>query len=423
MRTKRLTHWFRFLALGIILAMVMASCAVPTAKPGIGTSDGNRATSPACGSAGPLVEAPNPALDSLKPLVRGFAQREEIPGGVLLLVHRGKIVFWEAFGYADPDDKKPFKKDTVVFLASTTKPIAATAIMTLVDEGILALDDPVSRYLPEFKTLLLEDGSTTTAPTIRQLLSHTSGWSGNQEMSSDGTDACRDVSLTMKESAALIAGDKLLARPGQRFSYGPLSFQVAGRAAEVSSGKSFDQLIQQKVFLPLGMTDTTFRPTPEQGERVAGIFRQTPWGGLLNLFRYDFDQEIRLPRVAAGLYSTARDVAVFLQMNLNKGTYGGCRVLSADSVAEMQKHQIGDAEIGNTPGNVNSYGLGWIRKDRSDSETTTRVSHGGLFGTVGWIDPERELVGVLFTPMPLKQARTIHEKIRARVRELIPVTN
>ncbi len=213
---------------------------------------------------------------------------------MLLLARRVKIVFWEAFGYADPDDKKPFKKDTVVFLASTTKPIAATAIMTLVDDGVLALDDPVFRYLPEFKTLTLEDGSTTTTPTIRQLLSHTSGWSGNQEMSSDGTDACRDVSLTMKESASLIAGDKLLARPGQRFSYGPLSFQVAGRAAEVTSGKSFDQLIQQKVFLPLGMTDTTFRPTPEQGERVAGIFKPMPWGAQLNLFRYDPDLDCQL---------------------------------------------------------------------------------------------------------------------------------
>jgi len=384
MRKKVVQHLLHLLGLGIVSALI--------------TVFGNTALSLACGpgTAEILVEAPDPALDSLKPLVRGFAERQEIPGGVLLLARRGKIVFWEAFGYADPDDKKPFKKDTVVFLASTTKPIAATAIMTLVDDGVLALDDPVSRYLPEFKTLTLEDGSTTTAPTIRQLLSHTSGWSGNQEMSTDGTDACRDVSLTMKESAALIARDKLLARPGQRFSYGPLSFQVAGRAAEVTSGKSFDQLIQQKVFLPLGMTDTTFRPTPEQGERVAGIFKPMPWGAQLNLFRYDPDLEIRLLRIAAGLYSTARDVAAFLQMHLNHGTLGGCRVLSAQSVAEMQKHQIGNAEMGNTPGRtVNSYGLGWIRKSRSDSETTTRVSHGGLFGTVGWIDPERETAAFL----------------------------
>jgi len=98
--------------------------------------------------------------------------------------------------------------------------------------------------------------------------------------------------------------------------------------------------------------------------------------------------------------------------------------LSAESVAEMQKHQIGKAELGNVPGRtVRSYGLGWIRKSRSDSQTANHVSHAGAFCSVGWIDHERELVGVLFTPMPLKIAYPIHKKIRARVRTLIPVEN
>jgi len=136
------------------------------------------------------------------------------------------------------------------------------------------------------------------------------------------------------------------------------------------------------------------------------------------------DQEVRLLRIAYGLYSTARDVAVFLQMHLNQGTFRGCRVLSAESVAEMQKDQIGEAEMGNMPGRaISSYGLGWIRDLSSDSQTAYSVSHPGAFGSVGWIDHERELVGVLFTPMVLKSALPIHRKIRARIRELIPIEN
>jgi len=411
MRKKVVHHLLHLLGLGIVSALI--------------TVFGNTALTLACdpGSKGILVEAPDSSLNPLKAFVQGFAEREEVPGVELLLVHKGKIVFWEAYGYADMELEKPFKKDTVVFLASTTKPIAATAILTLVDAGILALDDPVSRFLPEFKTLTLEDGSQGPVPTIRQLLSHTSGWAGRDELTPEANSAAYDADFTLEESVKRISQVKLLARPGQRFSYGPLSFSVAGRVAEVASGKPFDQLIRENVFIPLGMTDTTFHPTPEQGERVAGIYKPAPWGGQLNLLRWDPDKEVRLLRIAYGLYSTARDVAVFLQMHLNQGTFRGCRVLSAESVAEMQKDQIGKAEIAYIPGDAKSYGLGWFRKIRSGSQTAYSVSHPGAFGSVGWIDHERELVGVLFTPMVLKSALPIHRKIRARIQDLIPMEN
>ncbi len=368
-----------------------------------------------------LTEAPDPGLDSLGTYIKGFADREEVPGIGLLLARRGQIIFWEAYGSADTDFNKPFRKDTIVFLASSTKPLTTTAIMTLVDEGRLSLNEPVSAYLPEFSRLRYENGQPAPCPTIRQLLSHTSGWAGLREMSPDATMAIRDNELTLKESAEKISREPLLAEPGTRFAYGGLSYNVAGRVAEVVSGKTFDVLIQEKVFNPLKMTETTFRPTPLQGERIAGIFKPAPWGGQLNLFRFNPERDRTLLLIGGGLYSTARDMATFLQMHLNRGLYGANRILSEKAIANMQKHQIGDAELGFVPlETVTSYGLGWIRDSQVDKQTALRVSHSGAFGSVAWIDRERDLIGVLFTPMPLRVAHPIHEKIRARIRDIIP---
>jgi len=371
-------------------------------------------------SAAVLTESPDSTLDPLREYVKGFAERQEVPGIGLLLARRGRIIFWEAYGFADVDFKKPFRKDTIVFLASSTKPVTATAIMTLVDEGRLSLDDPVSKYLPECRSLALESGKVVTAPTIRQLLSHTSGWAGLAEMSPDAEMAIRNMNLTLADSARRIAAEKLLAEPGTRFSYGGLSFNIAGRVAEVVSGQSFDVFIRQRIFVPLGMADTTFQPSVEQGERVAGIFKPAPWGGQLNLFRFDPDRNNKLLLIGGGLYATARDMAVLLQMHLNGGRYGNTRILSKAAVSEMQKHQIGDASLGYLPlQTLTSYGLGWIRESASDVMPAKVISHSGAFGTVAWIDRERELIGVLFTPMPLKEAHPIHNQIRARVHAAI----
>ncbi|MBT4267827.1 MAG: beta-lactamase family protein [Deltaproteobacteria bacterium] len=409
MKQQLLKHCLRMPGYILLLASMLA-CSGNPGKPVNMTS-----TPPV------LIDAPDPGLDSLRTYIKGFADREETPGIELLLAKKGKIIFWEAYGFADTDFKKPFLKDTIVFLASSTKPITTTAIMTLVDEGRLSLDAPVSTYLPGFDQLRTEDGQPAPCPTIRQLLSHTSGWAGLQEMSPDATMAIRDNELTLKESVEKISREPLLAEPGTRFSYGGLSFNVAGRVAEVVSGTTFDVLIQEKVFTPLKMVDTTFRPTALQGERIAGIFKPAPWGGQLNLLRFNPEREQKLLMIGGGLYSTARDLATFLQMHLNRGQYGSVRILSEKAVAEMQKHQIGNAELGFIPlETLTSYGLGWIRDSGVDEQTAHRVSHAGAFGSVAWIDRERDLIGVLFTPMPLKDAYPIHKKIQARIRNLIP---
>lgn len=367
-----------------------------------------------------LTHDPDGTLDPLKEFIKGFAERQQVPGIGILIARRGKIILWEAYGYADVDFEKPFRKDTIVFLASSTKPLTTTAILTLVDEGRIDLDEPVSTYLAEFRDLRDKSGNPVPAPTLRHLLSHTSGWAGLKEMSPDATMAVRDQDIDLKESALKIAREPLLEKPGSRFSYGGLSFNVAGRIAEVVSGQTFDTLIKERLFDPLKMKDTRFHPSSEQGNRIAGIFKPAPWGGQLNLLRYDADREKRLLLIGGGLYSTASDLAVFLQMHLNGGQYGDARILSEDMIFEMQKHQIGDARLGYVPlESVTSYGLGWIREMPKSSGSQTRLSHAGAFGSVIWIDTERDLLGVIFTPMPLKFAHPIHQQIRTRIQAAI----
>jgi len=367
-------------------------------------------------------------FESLSAMLKGFVEREETPSIMLLLAKDGKVVFWEAYGLADATAGKPMQKDSICFLASSTKPVSATCLMMLVEEGKLKLDDPVSRFLPAFAQIKLKDsGQHASCPTIRQLLSHTSGMAGLLEMTPTAQRGVREMGLTLRESTDIIAKEELLAPPGTRFSYGGLSFNVAGRVLEVVSGQPFDQFMQQRLLDPLGMRDTNFKPTAAQGERVAGISKPAPWGGQMQLFAFDIQRDSlnkKMILVGGGLYSSARDLAVFLQMHLNGGVYGGKRYLSRTAVNEMQKDQLGCAAVAFHPvPESRDYGLGWARDRFGRDNETLSVSHAGMFGTIQWIDNDRNLIGVLFAPMPLKFAHPIHRLVRARALALMPKEN
>jgi CubicO group peptidase (beta-lactamase class C family) len=367
-------------------------------------------------------------FESLSVMLRGFVEREETPSSMLLLAKDGKVVFWEAYGMADATSGKSMHKDAICFLASSTKPISATCLMMLVDDGKLKLDDPVSKFLPAYEHVKITGSEKhSPAPTIRQLLSHTSGMAGLREMTPSAQRAIRETSLSLKESADIIAKEELLATPGTRFSYGGLSFNVAGRVLEVVSGQSFDQFMQARLLDPLGMKDTSFKPTAAQGERVASISKPAPWGGQLELYAFDIRRDSlskKMILVGGGLYSSASDLAVFLQMHLNGGVYGGRRYLSQAAVREMQKDQIGCASVAFHPvPESRDYGLGWVQDRFGKRGGASSVSHAGMFGTIQWIDNDRNLIGVLFTPMPLKFSHPIHRLIRAQVLSLVPKEN
>ena len=353
--------------------------------------------------------------ETLRALLKGFTERDEVPGAALLLAHHGRVVFREAYGWADVKDQTPFTVQTQVLIASVTKPISATCLMTLVDQGKLALDDRVSKYLPAFDGLTIaETGARAASPTVRQLLSHTSGIYGLVGASKEGMRAVRDLTLSLTESVDIIAREKLVAEPGQRFNYGGANYQVAARIAEIVSGQSFDNLMQTQLLKPLNLAETYFRPGPAQDlGKVATTYSFAAGKGLVPIRAYGPDPNRRLILASGGLYSSLNDLAVFLQMHLNGGNYDSARVLTPASVAEMQKIQTPDSEV--------RYGLGWFIDRTTGLGKTESISHPGLFGAVIWIDKDRELVGVFLTTSLWPGKKQLNDELRKTVLELFPV--
>lgn len=359
-------------------------------------------------------------LDPLRALLQGFVDDGELPGASLLLAQHGNIIFEEAYGWADIDAEKPFTTDTMAAIWSDTKSLSATCVMILVDDGKISLDDPVSKYIPAYgERTIRGTGVKASSPTIRQLLEHTSGIVSDLE-EPKYMDIVGNMDLTLAEVVDLIAQEELVAEPGTRYSYGEADFQAAGRIVELVSGQPFDVFMQERLLTPLGMTDTTFRPSPAQALRIAQTYSPGA-SGFRTFWPYDPEVEINLIMVAGGLYSTLRDLAVYLQMHLNGGAYGSTRILSSAAVAEMQKDGTGDVAVGYSPDRLEREhrGPGW-RVDRAGPDgQALSISHGGIMGTLTWIDIDRDLVGVFFTNA-FPTGRTLREVVHEKVLEIFP---
>jgi CubicO group peptidase (beta-lactamase class C family) len=256
--------------------------------------------------------------------------------------------------------------------------------MILVDEGKVKLDDPVSKYLPEFKDIKVagSKGKDATKPkvvlTVRHLLSHTSGMpfaSAKEKPTLDG--------LTLKDAVASYAATPLRTEPGAAYSYSNAGINTAGRIIEVVSEMPYEKFLETRLFKPLGMKDTTFWPNKEQVAKLAKSYRPKKGGGLeeikIGQLRYPLDDtKKRHPMPAGGLFSTATDVARFCQMVLNGGKVGDKQILSEKAVKEMTTKQTGALKA--------NYGLGW--------STGGSVGHGGAFATNMSIDRKSGLITV-----------------------------
>lgn len=316
-----------------------------------------------------------------------FIEDKQIAGAVTLVTRRGCIVHLDAVGCADVEEERPMKEDSLFAIASMTKPITATAVMILQDEGKLSIDDPVSKYLPEFNSVSLPDGPPSRQITIRDLMTHTSGVVGSQRCES-----------TLAETASAIAARPLGFQPGSRWQYSP-GLNVCGRIIEIASGKSYDQFLKERIFEPLKMVDTTFCPTPQQRKRLARIYK--PGEDKASIVPASHwltdDAGQRAPNPSGGLVSTASDMAGFYQMILNGGELDGRRIVSKAAVEKMTRLQTGELTTGFTPGNC--WGLGWcvVREPQGVTKMLSpgTFGHGGAFGTQGWVDPEREMIFVL----------------------------
>jgi CubicO group peptidase (beta-lactamase class C family) len=310
-----------------------------------------------------------------------FVDEGKIAGGVALVARDGRIVHLGAAGWADVESRRPMRTDSVFAIMSMTKPIAAAAALKLCEEGRLSLDEPVARRLPEFA-----EGPRARI-TLRQLLSHTSGLGGNQQNVGD-----------LAQTAAEVARRPLSFEPGAKWGYSP-GLSVAGRLVEIASGESFDAYVAKTILAPLGMTDTTFFPTPEQLARAATIYKRAKDGGGLEPAENWFlgPLESRTPNPSGGLYSTAEDLLRFWQMLLNGGELDGVRILSEATVKEMTTPQTGDLPAGFVPGSQWGLGVGIVRDPQGVTAMLSpgTFGHGGAFGTQVWADPKRKAVFLL----------------------------
>jgi CubicO group peptidase (beta-lactamase class C family) len=358
-------------------------------------------------------------------LIQGWIQKGWTNGATAMIIRNGKIVYNKAFGFDDPDKKVPMQTNMIFRIASQTKAVTSVAVMILYEEGKFLLDDPISRYIPEFKEpKVLEkfnatDTTYTTLPakseiTIRQLLSHTSGIS----YPVIGTNEARAIyvkngipagfpkdKILVADKMKKLASLPLMHQPGEKWTYG-LNTDVLGYLVEIVSGMSLDQFFRKRIFEPLGMNDTFFDVPAEKQNRLVTAYVEDSTGKLqlmkeTSYWRGDLvfrDYPISKTGYYSGgaaLSSTMHDYAIFLQMLLNGGIYNGNRILSRNTVRMMTMNQIGDVKFGQ-----NKFGLGF-RVTTEDGSSLMPTPPGvfewsGAFATVYWADPKEKLIALCF---------------------------
>ncbi|WP_223651505.1 serine hydrolase domain-containing protein [Hymenobacter psoromatis] len=362
-------------------------------------------------------------LKQIDQLLQGYVDDGRLPGVIALVARDGKVVYRKALGYADAAAKTPLRPDAIERIASQTKAITSVGLMELYDQGKFQLDDPIAKYLPAFAhpqvlaTFHAKDSTFTTVPargeiTIRQLLTHTSGIGyaviGSAEARAIYAKAHIPSGVgspqgTLGPAIDALARQPLMNQPGERFTYG-LSVDVLGRLIEVLSGQPLDQYLRAHVFEPLAMRDTYFYLPTDRQSRLVPLYSEDaahrtvamPTTGMLGL-RPDFpNQAGTYFSGGGGLSSTIDDYAVFLQMMLNGGTYGGHRLLKPSTVALMTQNQIGEVNQG-----LNKFGLGFSIVTPAEAAQTGQsvgsYEWGGAFGTDYWVDPKEHLVVLLYT--------------------------
>ncbi|HEV3027613.1 MAG TPA: serine hydrolase domain-containing protein, partial [Planctomycetota bacterium] len=306
-----------------------------------------------------------------------------------LVATKDKVLSHEAVGFMDVKAQTPMRPDALFWIASQSKPITATAVLMLVDEGKLALDDPVEKHLPEFKGQMVVAESDPNHVllhkpvhpiTLRNVLSHTSGMKFSSPMEQPTLDG-----LTLKDAVRSYAMMPLQYEPDSKYQYSNAGINTAARILEVVSGMKYEEFMQKRLFDPLGMKDTTFWPSEEQVARLARSYKpNAAKDGLeetkVGQLTYPLSDRRRQPMPAGGLFSTAVDVARFCQMILNGGELDGRRYVSEAAVKQMTTKQTAEAL-------KDGYGLGWSTGGGS-------FGHGGAFATNMNIDSVRGLITV-----------------------------
>jgi CubicO group peptidase (beta-lactamase class C family) len=397
----------------LVLLLVMAAAAVaqdlPAAKP-------------------EAVGLSSDRLDRIGTAIQRDIDDKRIVGAVTMVIRRGHVAWFKAQGAMDREANKPMRTDAMFRICSMSKPITSVAVMMLYEEGRFLLDDPISKYLPEFKNpkVLVKPavGEPYSIPatkeiTIRDLLRHTSGltynWNtdlGAMYQTANVASGLLQYDGTIEDSVKRLAGVPLLFNPGERWEYS-LGVDVLGRLVEVASGKSLDEFLRTRIFEPLGMKDTYFYPPDNKLDRLAAAYTYYPEKGL-NRFPdtpivegpmvYSADYPYHGPKKlfsgGAGLVSTAPDYARFSQMMLDGGKSGNTRLLSRKSVELMTNDQLGKI----SPDLGFGFGLGF----GIDGARATPLKELGSPGTYDWggffytafsIDPKEQMIVIFMAQL------------------------
>ena len=369
-------------------------------------------------------------LGAIKTQLNGFVEKGQLPGFVIAVARAGEVAYFEAFGMRDVERKKPMTSDTIFRMYSMTKPITGAAVMTLVDAKKISLDDPVSKYIPEFAEMkvLIEkkDGTTELVAaerpiTLKHLMTHTSGLVygifdtgklGEEyrkaNLNSDGA-----AGITLEEFAKRAATLPLKCQPGAAWHYG-VNMDVLGRVIEVATGMRFADYLEKTLFAPLGMNDAGFHVAKENADRLAANYG--PDTAKTKMTRIDDPANSPFLKVPSqdsgggGMVATAGDYLRFAQMLLNGGELDGVRVLSKEAVEEMTSNQL-PAELGPAPLNLmagisfKGIGFGYCGATPMKGAGMTifggegEYSWGGYASTDFWIDKKEGIVGLVLTQL------------------------
>ena len=378
-------------------------------------------------------------LERISTAVQRDIDDKRIAGAVTLVVRHGKVAFFKAQGMVDREAGKPMPTDAMFRICSMSKPITTVAAMMLYEEGKFLLEDPVSKYLPEFKNMKVlvkpAEGERYTIPatkeiTIRDLMRHTSGMTYNWNVDLGTAYEAANVASgllqydgTIGDSTRRLAGLPLLFNPGERWEYS-LSVDVLGRLIEVVSGMPLDEFFRTRIFEPLGMKDSYFFPPDNKIDRLATAYTYYPDKGLNRFpdtpiregtFVYSADYPTKGPRKlfsgGAGLVSTAMDYARFCQMMLDEGKFGNTRLLSRKSVELMTHDQLG--KIGPEQAFGLGFGIDGVKTPLSELGTPGTYNWGGFFYTAFTIDPKEQMIVVFMAQLhptgDLELDRQVHE--------------
>jgi len=359
-------------------------------------------------------------IEHIETTIKSWIDDEKIAGAVTLLARHGKVAHIGVYGYQDKEAKIPMCEDTIFAIMSMTKPITSLAVLMLYEEGKFLLSDPVSKYIPAFKNMqvilpgyegLEKPEYPPTLPakrpiTIRHLLLHTAGLSYGygahaRLYKKAGIQNLMAPESTIKEMTLALAKLPLLFHPGDDYQYS-LADDVLGYLVEVISGISFDRFLQERIFKPLNMNDTSFYVPEEKKHRLAAFYRTTENGGLEKQppNKKDLSQpsEQRFFSGGGGLYSTVRDYSRFCQMLLNGGEFDGIRLVSRKTIEMMTVNGIGDIDPGLREGG-DKWGLGGVSV-RTKYHTDVGILSPGCYMKTGaytthfWVDPSEDMFGI-----------------------------